>query len=369
MSGRCLLPDSLECRWTQTLWSTIPIALLATGTVGNLLNIVVLSRKRMRTFSISVYLMCLSIADLTFLWWGMVPRMLLQGYKNNIRAESAFLCKMISWAPVTSAGFSVWILAILTVERVILTRWPIAARATINRKTSTIAVITTFIGVCCFTIHVPFSSEIKTVVRYGENGTVLGITARCSYASAADATFYSKYWPLLVLTALNLLPMTVVVAGNLNILFTIISQNRKLRRIKPSSQVSQEMFPRKVKSATKMLFLVSAVLIITTLPFTLGNVIMALTTPTSPKQTIQRHLVYTILRHMMYCNFSFNFVLYFVSGTLFKTEWNNIIVEVKEKLSEFFSRAQHQELPFVQTISSKLSNIPETEETRSKRTF
>ena len=96
---------------------------------------------------------------------------------------------------------------------------------------------------------------------------------------------------------------------------------------------------------------------------------MALTTPISPKQTIQRHLVYTILRHMMYFNFSFNFVLYFVSGTLFKTEWNNIIVEVKEKLSEFFSRAQHQELPFVQTISSKLSNIPETEETRSKRTF
>ena len=113
--------------------------------------------------------------------------------------------------------------------------------------------------------------------------------------------------------------MTVVVAGNLNILFTIISQNRKIRRIKPSSQVSQEIFPKKVKSATKMLFLVSAVLIITTLPFTLGNVIMALTTPTSPKQTIQRHLVYTILRHMMYCNFSFNFVLYFVSGTLFKT--------------------------------------------------
>ena len=96
---------------------------------------------------------------------------------------------------------------------------------------------------------------------------------------------------------------------------------------------------------------------------------MALTAPISPKQTIQRHLVYTILRHMMYCNFSFNFVLYFVSGTLFKTEWNNIIVEVKEKLSTFFSRAQHQEFSIVQILSSKLSIIPKTEAERCKRTF
>lgn len=39
-------------------------------------------------------------------------------------------------------------------------------------------------------------------------------------------------------------------------------------------------------------------------------------------------LIYTVLRLLMYCNFTFNFVLYFVCGTLFKQEWKALTNDI-----------------------------------------
>lgn len=349
----CLPADLPECRWNKALWSSVPVALLVIGTFGNILNIAVLSRKKMRRSSISVYLLCLSGADLSFLWWGMVPRMIQQGYHRDIKSESEFLCKMISWAPATSAAYSIWILALMTLERVLLTCWPLAARAKLTRKTSLIAVTTTFFLICLLTIHVPFSAEIKTVMNRGDDGAVLGTEKVCTYASTAGAMFYLQHWPFIVLTVLNLMPMTVVVFGNAAILLTIITGRRNLRRTGPTEvHNDHHMSSKRVKSATKMVFLVSSVLILTTSPFTFGNAILSLSAPSSVQETARRHLVYTVLRHLMYCNFTFNFVLYFVSGTLFKQEWNTIVHNFRIKISKFLAPRQPEDRQNIQTLST-----------------
>lgn len=325
---KCEPAELPECQWTKYIWSTVPVGLLIAGTFGNILNVVILSRRRMRTSSTSVYLLCLSYGDCAFLWLGMAPRMLLQGYDLDIKITAQFLCKLTSFAPVTAASYSIWTLVLLTSERLFLTKWPVVARSKLNVRTARIAAVTLLIVIVSMTSHFVFVAEVRTVTSTENNETAPGYKLLCTYAPNASMLFYKKIWPLIVLTVLTLIPTAFIVLGNLTILVTILAQRRKLRQINPNGNDRSGDDPKKVKSATKMLFLVSAFFIATTMPFTLGNVIMSLRTVDEPA----RQVYYAILRNLLYCNFTFNFILYFISGTLFKQEWKSLVQEVRHKI-------------------------------------
>lgn len=62
-----------ECRISSWLWKTIPTAQIVFGTFGNVLNAIILSRNKLRKISTSLYLLCLSAADLAILWTLTLP--------------------------------------------------------------------------------------------------------------------------------------------------------------------------------------------------------------------------------------------------------------------------------------------------------
>lgn len=368
--SKCEPTDLTDCQWTKMLWSTIPVGLLITGTFGNILNIVVLSRQRLRTFSTSVYLICLSFGDCTFLWLGMGPRILLQGFDKDVKSDSDFLCKVINWLPVTAGGYSVWIIVLMTLERVLLTRWPVSAKSKLTRKNTIIAVIVMLVFCFSLTSHVPFVARLHYV--FDSNGHQLDNLTQCLYIYGRSANFYREVWPLVVLVVFNVVPMVIIIVGNLTIVVTIISQRRKMRRVNPASQDQQHSAPKKIKSATKMLFLVSAVFVLTTLPFTIGNVILSLKRPTTTNAAAEIHLIYTVLRIILYCNYTFNFVLYFVSGTLFKQEWKAMIYDVRMRIVRLFLPqeipSEHQNTNTASTYPSDQPNTSGSQNTRpSKR--
>lgn len=239
------------------------------GHRNNILNILILSRERIRKVPTSVYLLCLSVSDITFLWTAMVPRMLQQAYNLDIRTGSQFFCTMISWLPVTTAGYSVWILALLTLERVFLTKMPVIAKSKLNRRFSIAAAIVTLLVCVLSTGHVLAAAKIKQVGVYDENGTLLDSQPRCVQTSYF-ATFYKETWPLTLLIGLNLVPMMITLSGNITIFTAIISQRKKINITLDGHSV-----PNRIKNATKLLFVVSAFFIVTTAPFTIGNVTLA----------------------------------------------------------------------------------------------
>ena len=316
------------------LWATIPIGLLVTGTFGNILNIVVLSRRRMRQYPTTVYLLCLSFGDCTFLWLGMGSRMLLQGYDIDVKAVSPFLCKVIIWLPVTCAGYSVWIIVLMTFERVLLTRWPVSAKVKLTRRNTVKIVVVLFAMCVSLTCHFLYVS--KLVVNENTDGSNMN-KYRCTYTDGPNVEFYTKRWPFIVLFVLNIVPMVLVICGNITIAVSIIIQRKKMAKVNPVSQhlANQGGNPKKIKTATKTLFFVSAMFIITSLPFTLGNVVMSLQRSRTPLEAARKQLIYTSLRHLMYCNFTFNFVLYFVSGTQFKREWHSLIGDAKNTIGRY----------------------------------
>lgn len=367
--SRCEPEELAECYWTRAVWSTIPLALLATGSFGNILNIIVLSRPNMRKNSTSVYLLCLAGSDLLMLWTGMVPRMLLQAYKLDIRSESSFLCKIVNWLNVTAGGYSAWVLVLMTLERVFATKLPVLARVKLSRTKSVTVSLTVLIFCVLLTSHVLFSYNLVMVRSFDQYGNVTEARLQCKPATAF-ISFYNVIWPVVMLVTLNVLPILIIIIGNTSTVLTILLQRRKIKFVPSANgrQQIQQTVPPKVKSATKMLFLVSAMAIVTSLPFTITHVIFSAQPSNQPQERARKLLIYSIVRNILYCNFTFNFVLYFVSGTLFKQEWKAVINDVRTIFGRLNPRRNRVfEFHTSGTGSSNPSNNPETEDT--KRTF
>ena len=51
------------------VWKIVPVTLLTIGTVGNILNIIVLSRKQMRKYSTTIYLLFLAVSDMFMVFY------------------------------------------------------------------------------------------------------------------------------------------------------------------------------------------------------------------------------------------------------------------------------------------------------------
>ena len=347
----------LDCQWTRTLWATVPVGLLIIGTFGNILTILVLSRRRMRAFTTTVYLICLACGDNTLLWLGMGPRILFQGFDKDVKSESQFVCNITTWLPVTAAGFSIWTIVLMTLERVLLTRWPMSAKAKLTRRNTMIAASVVLGGCVALTSHIPFVAKVDIVTANGTNETGVETIRRCIYAYGKSENFYKRVWPLIVLVVFNVIPILIILLGNITIILTIIAQRRKMRRINPVAHNQQQAVPKKIKSATKRLFLICAMFMVTTLPFTIGHVVLSQIKPNTLEENARKHLNYVVLRTLLYCNFTFNFVLYFVSGSLFKQEWKAMMYELRMKLVKL---VLPQEGPDEHTVtqSTRRSDLP-----------
>jgi hypothetical protein len=133
----------------------------------------------------------------------------------------------------------------------------------------------------------------------------------------------------------------MIFCGNGFIAMTIIKQRRRFKKVYPSSQ-GQSKQPNRTRSQTRMLFVLSSFFLITTLPFCIYLVIRSDLKDLSHTDIVKYQLVNALVRMLLYSNFTFNFFLYFVSGTLFKQEWQRMVAPAKARLERIFRRPVNQ---------------------------
>ncbi|XP_052813958.1 C-C chemokine receptor type 1-like [Mya arenaria] len=322
MGNWCEPYNFIECHINHWLWLIVPVIQIAVGTSGNILNIIVLSRPKIRKFSTSVYLLSLAVTDIVFLWSSTFPEVKLEISGTRMEDLSNFSCKVRYLIVHASGGYSVWLLVFMTAERLFLTKSPIIARTTLSTKRAVIASCILLAACLLFSSHYLFGRHLETRFKYGNDSEVIDVYHRCVTIDAFDS-FYGVTWNLLILVVLNIIPVIIIIVGNINIVATIFIQRRHIRRVNPVSNLPSVIGNRK-KSTTKMLLVVSGFFMITTLPFTIFAVLKPNIAVQSPRDKARINLYETICVLLLYCNFTFNFFLYFVSGTMFKQEWTRL---------------------------------------------
>ena len=106
-----------------------------------------------------------------------------------------------------------------------------------------------------------------------------------------------------------------------------------------------------------MLFFVSSMFICTTLPFTTGNVLLSLQTTHSAADRARQELAYTVLRMLLYCNFTFNFVLYCISGSVFRQECAKLLKESRQSFIRLFMDTEHSNMTLPTAQSTNLDTL------------
>lgn len=293
----------------------MPPFLIIFGTFGNILSIYVLTRKNFRKTTYSVYLVVLACSDLMVLYTGLLRVWIIAISNTDIRTLNSTICKLHTWIVYLSLDFSAWILVAVTAERVSLVWFPHTAKSKCTKKCA--AFIIASIGLFLMVIngHILYGMDrLKT----DGNSTV----SKCDYVNSDYGSFFDEIWPWVDLSIFSGLPFGCLLIGNILIITKVFSSQRAARRqIAPQGSNGRTTQRSQVASMSIMLFTINCVFLVCTTPvsvYLIGYVHWIRMATEFDKTRLE--LVWTVVNLLMYANNTFNFLLYCMSGSRFRTE-------------------------------------------------
>ena len=315
--------DYTEYKAGLMIWKVVPPILIIVGTIGNILSILVLTRRSIRVSTTALYLTFLAFSDLCVLYTGLLRQWLIYLFEYDVRHVSNAGCKIHIWLLYTSLDFSAWILIAVTLERVISAWCPYSAKTKCSRKYATALVVAILIFLLGLNSHLLYGMVHKEQLDESTNAT---ITSKCVEINDKYGDFFNLTWPWIDLCAFCLIPFSVIVIGNGFILFKVIKSQRKTKaRIVPSINTGEtrpsHRTTSKHSSMTAMLFTLNMVFLVTTSPVSIYNIGYTHWVSDGTHQTYASlDLWWAIVNMLMYTNNSLNFLLYCLSGTRFRQE-------------------------------------------------
>ena len=338
MSSYCQRLDFIECHVAGTLWKIVSPLLLVVGVIGNIVSIAVLSRQRMRHTTTSVYLRLLAVFD-TVVLLVVLPRKLIYFHSSvEIKNLNVFACKFVSFLIPSSATLSWCLLSIITIDRLILIRYPVWAKKHCTRK-SALVVSAILVSVI---VAVNFHSILFQTLRWKEvistANTTVRVNARCIPISNRYSVFREKAWPLIILVVFSITPIILQIVCNVLLARELVIRSQK-RQASRSLQDGNDKHERELRSVTRMLTVVSVFFVISSVPqciqLTLQPYIFK---PRIGHNIAKSLLLKAVIQLLMYSNNAFNFLLYTLSGNIFRKELWRLCDEVKHKMLQRIGR-------------------------------
>ncbi|XP_053389372.1 C-C chemokine receptor type 3-like [Mercenaria mercenaria] len=310
-----------ERKVALSIWRVYLPILVVVGTLGNLMTIIFLMQLRYCNSSIARYLTALAVSDVMMLWIA-VPRSVLHfGYGIDIRSSSQFVCKVQLFYLLYLAGqSSAWFIVILTIERFISAWLPIKAKAICTVRRANIVILSLL----------AFFIVLNAHFLYGM-GHAKG--NMCYQMDDSYTNFYFYIWSVIQLSVFFLLPLTILMVINISIIIRVLITGRKYQTQVIPQALTTAARARKAKNyqITAMLIAVNVVYMICMTP-----ILVFLTSYTGwvlshgdENSDAVLELIWAIINALFYTNYAVNFILYFVSGSRFRSEVVRIFCQRK----------------------------------------
>ena len=277
-------------------------------------------------YSTSVYFIALAIADTLFLWTALPDATFRFLLNKDYLSLSDIHCRFTSWIAYSSAAMSAWTIVNLTIERVVLTIWPVKAYLKLSPKLSLKISIGTALLIQCLTSHLLFTHTMNTTT-ININNSSSQTTKKCKLNTQETRDFMNTSWNYIVLICFNVLPMVTIISGNM-VIGTVLFKSK--RQIHPKGTLIQTNLTRE-KQAVKMLLILSCFFVVCTCPYCVYFVLKSRVN--GEKEIAVDALINVSVHILLFSNFTFNFSLYFVRGKLFRQEWKKITLSMSNKLS------------------------------------
>ncbi len=305
-----------ELSIAKGLWSYMSMVYLVVGTIGNGLSFVLMSKTILNKSVTSFYLRALAVADTLVLYVGLLRQWIRVYYGVDVRGLSNWGCKLHIFMVYWSTDFAAYVVAAVSMERLISVIFPHQAKKICTKKAAGLSLL--FIGIFLFVLNVHFFWTFALSPSTGTNTRV----KRCFVSDPKYDYFNYIILPWLDFTFFSAVPFLIILCSNLTIIFKVACN--KLSKSRSSSSAT------KLNSLTVTLMLVSLMFLLGTTPITL-YLLLEYTWVQNPDPHVKAMVTmwWAIVNMCLYSNNSVNFFLYIVSGPSFRRALISMICKNK----------------------------------------
>ena len=330
----------------QYVWTTIPILFLILGTLSNIMSILVFMRQEMRKYSSFVYFGILNIINLALIYVTILRVILEFNFKIDIRSINVFTCKIHVFLTYFLGHLSSLMICTISIDRVISVVFLNKAKVLCTPKIATISIMCLLFFSFLVSSHFLFLESAHTDENNATNLSLSKI-----YCEPPDGTLYYKFidnaWKIIDLLVFAIIPFIIMSICSVCIIVRVARQSEKvkthsrreisylLRNTQKSEETRSEERVRKslkikikteskFSSRTRNLALMLIPVNILFLIF-LSPVVM---TMYFYKNLSRDKLTVAIIELLATCNYTFNFIIYFLTSSKFREELYKLLHEV-----------------------------------------
>ena len=276
-----------------------PILLLI-GTSGNILSFVVFSRPVLKHSPTSFYFRVLAVADNLSLNVGLWPKWMWDAFGILIYPVTDMSCRIQIYLGYTLPDCAVWVLVIMTVERMASVKWPHHGHIFTRRRLWMSVFITIFV---LAVVNIP------TFWIVTENDGDMSMYP----CKAAHLVLAYQIWPWFDLSIYSFLPFVIMISCSIVIIKTVYNRRKTLLQRGCRNGYKES----KVITMTATLLTVTFVFLLLTAPFAIYAITIQ---EIHGIVNIDYDLFYVFARSLRYVNHAVNFFLYCLSGRHFRRE-------------------------------------------------
>lgn len=288
------------------------------GTIGNILCIGVLRRKRFRHGVATVFMIALAVVDISCLIVGQAGRHWVRALSGvDIAHDNLVYCKIWWHAVIATLGGSNWILALTSIERCIAVLAPMQAKKFLTRRNAYISLVILAVVLLAWNAHFYWTmTSVKT-----PTGGSLCVPDDDNYFSA-----HVKAWLELAVKAIA--PGVIIVISNALIIATLFKAAANRNKLSAGTGTDD---PR-LKSTVLMLICISVAFVLLTSPIQVSWILDQAFPDNyvSSVEAANHRLRWAVNIFLAYLNNAINFLLYLISGREFRRE---LVQWFKELLS------------------------------------
>jgi hypothetical protein len=289
------MSDSSLYDLTIELTRTIVPIIIIFGTLGNILNIIVLTRRNLKGYACSIYFLGLSINNLFYSSIILICNLLLDGYGIDPSNYSNIYCKLISYLLNLCPNLSVYYIVLASIDRY--------CSSSINpeiRKLSRVKIARYLIILITIIVSLIM---IGTLIAFDLRDDGFGCTSR------SDSLFNEIFLFIEVILYVIIAPFLLILFGSLTIYNTTkIGQNRQ----------GIFRYRRTEKQLAKMLILQVSTHVIFAGPFCAMYLMLIL--PIQFRVTYKFYLIYILCKIPFYLTFISPFFLYILSAKIYRDQ-------------------------------------------------
>jgi uncharacterized membrane protein YidH (DUF202 family) len=326
--------DSLIQLAIQLMRTIVPI-IIVLGVAGNSINIAVLTRSVLYNHACSRYFLAFASNNLFLSSAFLVNRLLITGYQLDVTKISDLSCKLVQYVTGVCVVISPYFIVLASIDRYCASSRDVQRRRFSNIHVARWALVSVVVLVALYYINYLVLIDLQT-------DDSLGCAIRGN-------TIYKQVYPITQCFVFAVIPPCLMgFFGGMTIC------NMKHVRLLPRVAAH---YRRTENQLVRMLLLQVGTYIILTLPLSIAYLILVL--PNSIKVTSSFQFAYLICQLVYYLFYVTGFVLYFLSGDIYRKECIRLIYNILRIYHEIrvnLTRTQNSVQPM--TASVNASAVP-----------